>query len=89
MRFRWKRTPPAASASPRTARARAEDVIRQAVQDEIRVSGVLTDPEGPNRAYMELKAKEHAGYNACWRYHCTYQKSFGANPQRLLHPAYQ
>ncbi|MDO5318676.1 MAG: hypothetical protein Q4G65_08630, partial [bacterium] len=72
------------------ARTRAEGVIRQAVQEEIEKSRDIMFKDA-NRAYMELKAKEHAGYNACFRYHCTYERlpEYGPNPQRELHPAYQ
>ena len=33
------------------------------------------------RGFIELKAKEHAGYNAAWKYHCTYEEEFGSSPQ--------
>jgi len=42
-----------------------------------------------DRGLIELKAKEYAGYNAAFRYHCTYQLEFGANPQDHVHPAFE
>jgi len=41
-----------------------------------------------DRGFYELKAKEHAGYNAAWKYHCTYEDLWGAAPENNEHPAY-
>ena len=35
------------------------------------------------RGFIELKAKEHVGYNAAWKYHCTYEKEYGQKPENL------
>ena len=70
------------------ARNRALGVIAAAIQEERQTSSGIMNL---NRAYMELKAKDHVNYNACWRYHCTYEREqgYGPNPQRVLHPAYR
>jgi len=39
--------------------------------------------------FIEFKAKQHVGYNAAFRYHCTYQNKYGSNPQNHVHPAFQ
>ena len=39
-----------------------------------------TDEHGEK---IELKAKEHVGYNAAWKYHCTYEKEYGQKPENL------
>lgn len=41
-----------------------------------------------NSFFREIKAKEYAGYNAAWKYHCTYLKEGGANPILHKHPAF-
>ncbi len=35
------------------------------------------------RGFIELKAKEHVGYSAAWKYHCTYEKEYGQKPENL------
>ena len=41
-----------------------------------------------DRGFVELKAKEYAGYNAAFKYHCTYESIYGPNPVNHHHPAY-
>jgi len=41
-----------------------------------------------DRGFLELKAKDYAGYSAAWTYHCTYEAQYGANPANHHHPAY-
>ncbi len=55
---------------------RVADLIEKAIQDEIYVSRSVMDI---NYNYHELKAKIHAGYNAAWMYHCTYENA--ENPE--------
>ena len=44
-----------------------------------------------DRGFVEVKAKEHAGYNAAFKYHCTYEDEYGPAHQQInhVHPAYQ
>lgn len=42
-----------------------------------------------NRGFRELKAKEHIGFNAAYRYHCSYRLKYGDNPKHVVHPAYK
>lgn len=41
-----------------------------------------------DRGYMELKAKDAAGYPAAWKYHCTYEGRYGKHPENHVHPAF-
>ena len=41
------------------------------------------------RGFREWKAKEHAGYNAAFKYHCTYQDKYGESPTNIVHDAYR
>lgn len=41
-----------------------------------------------DRGFIELKAKERAGYNAAFTYRCTYESLYGPNPVNHHHPAY-
>ena len=34
--------------------------------------------------FIEINAKEEAGYNAAWKYHCTYEELFGENPVNVF-----
>lgn len=70
------------------ARDRAREVIARAVANELAESTRIYRLRS-NRGYMELKCKEHVGYNAAWRYHCTYQNEYGTSPLRVLHPAFR
>ena len=42
-----------------------------------------------DRGFCEKIAKERAGFNAAWKYHCTYEAEYGPNPVNHVHPAYQ
>ena len=64
----------------------AQKVVDQAIAEEIRVSREIVIM---NRAYAEKKAKEHVGYNAAFRWHCTYQHVYPYEPVRTLHPAFR
>lgn len=33
-----------------------------------------------DEGFCEYKAKEHVGYNAAWKYHCTYEFEYGNHP---------
>ena len=41
------------------------------------------------RGFREMMAKEHAGYNAAFKYHCTYKGIYGDNPTNIIHDAYR
>lgn len=69
-----------------SARENAAVVISLAVANELTESDQIVRV---NRGYAEKKAKEHVGYNAAFRYHCTYQREYSENPIRILHPAYR
>lgn len=56
------------SKSAFTERVRKE--IQAEVDEEVRISQEVLDV---NLWYREVKAKAHAGYNAAWQYHCTYE----------------
>lgn len=56
------------SKSAFTERVRKE--LQAEVDEEVRISQEVLDA---NLWYRELKAKTHAGYNAAWKYHCTYE----------------
>lgn len=67
---------------------RAESVVNEAILQERLTSSYIMSLSS-NELYRELTAKEHIGYNAAFRYHCTYAKRpGGANPERIRHPAY-
>lgn len=51
-------------------RTRVEALITDELANEWEVSDTVF--EG-NRAFREVKAKAHAGYNAAWTYQCTYE----------------
>ena len=40
------------------------------------------------RNFMEYHAKAFAGYNAAWRYHCTYGQGSESEPNNKFHPAF-
>jgi len=48
---------------------------------------------GDNIYFREVKAKDAAGYNAAWKYHCTYESKMGPKEADVikkgpkLHPA--
>jgi hypothetical protein len=46
-----------------------------------------------DKGFMEVKAKAHAGYNAAWKYHCTYRTKPGYGEESAQtdhrHPAYE
>lgn len=50
---------------------RVVQVVKKSIEKEKDISKFLLDV---NYYYRELKAKEYAGYNAAWMYHCTYEK---------------
>lgn len=56
------------SKSAFTERLRTE--IKAAVDEEFEISMNVIKA---NLWYREMKAKAHAGYNAAWKYHCTYE----------------
>lgn len=62
--------------------SRAWEILRQAEISELDESNRVIRN---SRGFRELKAKQEIGYNAAWRYHCTYQKIYGQNPQREKH----
>jgi len=62
-----------------------KDVIRLAIMEEIHTSDQIWNSD---RGFREVKAKEHAGYNAAFRYDCTYKNVYGTSPQNNDHPAY-
>lgn len=68
------------------AQKRTKVIIEQAILSEMRASARVSKA---NRGFRELKAKEHAGYNAAFRYHCYYRHLYGENPEREWHPAYK
>ena len=68
------------------ARALAEDKVMQGELEEATKSLEIWSHD---RGFVELKAKEYAGYNAAWKYHCTYEATYGPNPANYTHPAYQ
>jgi hypothetical protein len=69
------------------ALAEAKKKLDIAVTKEIEVSTQIRRQE---KGFRELKAKEFAGYNAAWKYHCVYERvpGWGSNPVNLHHPAY-
>ena len=72
--------------SAQAAEENAQGVIKNAINNEIEESNkiMLLD-----KGFVELTAKAHVGYNAAFRYHCTYQNVYGENPVNHVHPAYQ
>ena len=41
-----------------------------------------------DRGFVEMTAKAHAGYNAAFTYHCTYERFYGPTPTNHHHRAY-
>lgn len=41
-----------------------------------------------DRGFMEYAVKRHLNYNAAFRYHCSYEETYGSNPVNHVHPAY-
>ena len=71
--------------SPEVAKAKAEDTVEAGEREEKRKSLEIWESD---RGFVELKAKAHAGYNAAWKSHCTYEQTYGATPKNHNHPAY-
>ena len=71
--------------SAEEATMRCSQVIQRAVAEEIAISNEILEADS---GFMELKAKEHVGYNAAFRYHCSYLQLYGASPANHVHPAY-
>ena len=67
------------------AEENCRQVIQEAMENEMAVSRQIMESD---KGFRELKAKEHAGYNAGWRYHCTYLQTYGPSPKNHTHPAY-
>ena len=67
------------------AEENCRQVIQAAMEKEMAVSKQIMDSD---KGFRELKAKEHVGYNAGLRYHCTYLQKYGASPKNHTHPAY-
>lgn len=67
------------------AEKNCEQVIKEAMKNEMAVSRQIMASDS---GFRELKAKEHVGYNAGLRYHCTYLQKHGASPKNHTHPAY-
>lgn len=75
--------------TPSVAKALAEEVIRVAISQEI-VESLYIETNEQRKAFSEFKAKEHAGYNAAWRYHhCTYRDCPKDPICSPVHKAYQ
>ena len=43
----------------------------------------------PRRNFIEYHAKNHAGYNAAWKYHCAYGLGSETEPSNEIHPAFR
>lgn len=71
--------------TPEEARAEAENKVTYGQQTEWDESGPITEADN---GYVELKAKEYVGWNAAYKYHCTYEQEYGPNPVNHHHPAY-
>ncbi len=69
-----------------TAWNNAKKYVEQADEKEFWKSFEL---QMNSSGYAELKAKQHAGYNAAFKYHCVYEPIDGPNPINHVHPAYQ
>ena len=74
------------ASTPEEARERAIEMVEQAEQAELSLSTSIKDND---RGFRELKAKAHAGFNAAYKYHCTYEPRFGPTPTHYRHPAYE
>jgi hypothetical protein len=83
----WVRTGPwyVYGATPGEASFLAEQTVIEGEELEVEASNNIFDND---RGFIELKAKEHAGYNAAYTYECTYLSTHGANPTNHHHPAY-
>ena len=68
------------------AKAFALEIATAAINLEIQVGGAV---EAAKRKFSEFKAKQVAGHNAAYRYHCTYQEGTNATPENCIHPAFQ
>ena len=72
--------------TPEEATQNASDMVGQAEIDERAMSREIVES---NLGFRELKAKAHAGFNAAYKYHCTYEPRFGPTPTHYRHPAYE
>lgn len=63
----------------------ADAVIANAVKQELVESLKIRFAD---RGFMEYAVKRHLNYNAAFRYHCSYEETYGSNPINHSHPAY-
>ena len=68
--------------------SKAKEKFSRISEEEDRMSRKIYADDG---GLMEVKAKDKAGYNAAWMYHCTYERHYGKAEDQIdhKHPAYQ
>jgi hypothetical protein len=74
-------------ATAEAALTAAQEKLDRAEETEMEISKNINLQD---KGFIELKAKEFAGYNAAWKYHCCYERAdgWGPNPVNHHHPAY-
>jgi len=74
--------------TPDDALAKAQNLLAKGESEEYFTSTVVWSRD--LYAFVEIKAKEVAGYNAAFKYHCTYEPEYGLASQQInhAHPAY-
>ena len=71
--------------NPTTAELDADEIVTYYEACEEQLSRSLR----ANRQFLkEHWAKKHAGYNAAWKYHCTYGNGSETEPTYERHPAF-
>jgi len=63
--------------------ARLQALVRSCIRDELEYSLGQWDCGKP---FQESRAKRAAGYNAAFKYHCTYESKPGFGPEAYLRP---
>ena len=68
------------------ALTQAREIVEYGEECEANVSDAILNHD---LGLFERKAKEYAGFNAAYKYHCHYEKLYGAATPDRVHPAYQ